>query len=103
MSEIMETLPQSSDEISDDEESSVFMQSGSTAFERKRIIDQTGPDYKPCLNCEKHPWYPEILPVTLHLNGKCLICGAPSYKPAESDNDERRENSKERDPLLLDA
>lgn len=30
--------------------------------------------YKPCFNCERHPSYPNIPPITLHRDNKCLIC-----------------------------
>ena len=31
-------------------------------------------DYRPCLNCERHPRFPSIPAVTLHSYGKCLAC-----------------------------
>ena len=30
--------------------------------------------YSPCLNCKRHPHYPNIPAVTLHLEGICVIC-----------------------------
>jgi hypothetical protein len=38
------------------------------AFLRKEFV------YRPCANCERHPKYPDILPVTLHQGSKCLLC-----------------------------
>jgi hypothetical protein len=38
------------------------------AFLRKDFV------YRPCANCERHSKYPDILPVTLHLGSKCLLC-----------------------------
>jgi predicted transcriptional regulator len=35
-------------------------------------------DYHTCTNCETHPQYPEIHPVTLHKAGVCLLCHAKS-------------------------
>jgi predicted transcriptional regulator len=34
--------------------------------------------YKVCLNCEPHPSYPDIHPVTLHKGEECLNCGKAS-------------------------
>jgi hypothetical protein len=31
--------------------------------------------YSPCLNCQKHPKYPHLPPVTRHIEGICAICG----------------------------
>jgi hypothetical protein len=32
--------------------------------------------YASCLNCQKHPKYPIIPAVTLHIDGICQNCGA---------------------------
>jgi DNA-binding PadR family transcriptional regulator len=34
--------------------------------------------YSPCAKCERHPHYPELLPMTLHKGDVCLICGVTS-------------------------
>ena len=34
--------------------------------------------YSPCAKCERHPHYPELLPMTLHKGDLCIICGATS-------------------------
>jgi hypothetical protein len=31
--------------------------------------------YAPCLNCRRHPKYPELAPITRHEEGICAICG----------------------------
>jgi hypothetical protein len=32
--------------------------------------------YATCLDCKRHPHYPHIAPVTRHVEGICMICGA---------------------------
>ena len=31
-------------------------------------------EYRPCIRCERHPSFPMILSVTLHVDGKCVVC-----------------------------
>ncbi|MHB8700793.1 MAG: hypothetical protein ACYC7D_07230 [Nitrososphaerales archaeon] len=38
-------------------------------------IAKSTASFRTCFTCESHPSYPGLLPVTLHLDGKCLICG----------------------------
>jgi len=37
--------------------------------------------YSQCLNCKRHPWYPNIPAVTMHSEGICVICGTLSAPP----------------------
>jgi hypothetical protein len=42
--------------------------------------EKTGPgnEYIVCSNCVRHPAYPTVAAVTLHVDGKCEVCGIAS-------------------------
>ena len=43
------------------------------ASRRSRYISKEC-DYATCNNCEPHPMFPKVHPLTLHENGVCLVC-----------------------------
>jgi hypothetical protein len=45
---------------------------------------QSSREYRPCLQCERHPNYPSTPPMTLHEKGACLICKSKE-SPCELD------------------
>ncbi|MHB8567880.1 MAG: hypothetical protein ACYC7D_13910 [Nitrososphaerales archaeon] len=38
------------------------------------LIDQGKIEYRSCMNCTRHPQYPEVPAVTLHKGAQCTIC-----------------------------
>ncbi len=50
----------------------IVMQSLEGSYVSKMIY------YMPCENCEKHPDYPDVEPLTLHQDTICVVCGCPS-------------------------
>lgn len=44
---------------------------GQNAFS---LIDQERMEYRSCMNCARHPRFPEIPAVTLHKGGRCTLC-----------------------------
>ncbi len=45
-----------------------------SASEEKSARTSRSVTYSTCLNCKRHPHYPNIPAVTLHLEGICVIC-----------------------------
>ncbi len=40
--------------------------------------------YQGCKTCTTHPSYPQIPPITLHVNGRCQLCQSPTSDETET-------------------